>query len=85
MPLPVEEQVISIFAGTNGILDALTVEHVRRFEAHLHRYVREQRPEIVKELRDKKQISPELADAMKKALTEARETYVAEHPEAKAA
>ena len=85
VPLAVEEQVISIFAGTNGFLDSLSVEHVRRFEAHAHRYVREQRPEITKELREKKQISPELAEVMKKALTEARETYLAEHPEAKAA
>jgi F-type H+-transporting ATPase subunit alpha len=85
VPQAVEEQVISIFAGTNGILDPLSIEHVRPFEAHLHRYVREQRPEIAQELRDKKQISPELGEALKKALLEARETYMAEHPEAKAA
>ena len=85
VPLAVEEQVISIYAGTNGILDSLAVEHVLPFEVHLHRYVREQRPEIVKELREQKQISPGLADVLKKALTEARETYLAEHPEAKAA
>jgi F-type H+-transporting ATPase subunit alpha len=85
VPQPVEDQVISIFAGTNGILDTLAVDHVRRFEAHLQRYMREQRPELVKELREKKQISPELSDAFRKAMVEARDTYVAEHPEAKAA
>jgi F-type H+-transporting ATPase subunit alpha len=85
VPQPVEDQVISIFAGTNGILDALTVDHVRRFEAHLQRYMREQKPDLVKELREKKQISPELSDALKKSMVEARDAYVAEHPEAKAA
>ncbi|HVR30455.1 MAG TPA: F0F1 ATP synthase subunit alpha [Thermoanaerobaculia bacterium] len=84
-PLSVEEQVISVFAGTNGILDPLDVEHVRPFEAYLHRYLREQRPEIVAELRDKKQIPPELSEGMTKAMTEARETYLAERPEAKVA
>jgi F-type H+-transporting ATPase subunit alpha len=84
-PLRVEEQVMSIFAGTNGILDPLDVEHVRPFEAYLHRYLREQRPEIVGEVRDKKQISPELAESMKKAMVEAREAYLAERPEAKVA
>jgi F-type H+-transporting ATPase subunit alpha len=84
-PLSVEEQVLSVYAGTTGILDTLGVEHVRPFEAHLHRYMREQRPEMVQELRDKKQISPELAAGLQKAMNEARETYLAEHPEAKAA
>jgi F-type H+-transporting ATPase subunit alpha len=85
VPLAVEEQVLSIFAGTNGILDPLSVDHVRPFEAYLHRYMREQRPEIVSEVRDKKQISPELAESMKKAMLEARDAYLAERPEAKVA
>ena len=34
-PLPVEEQVVSIFAGTKGFLDDLAVADVRRFEAEL--------------------------------------------------
>jgi F-type H+/Na+-transporting ATPase subunit alpha len=84
-PLPVEEQVLSIYAGTNGILDPLAIEHVRPFEAYLHRYMREQHPDLVGELRDKKQISPELGPSLKKALTEAREGYLAERPEAKVA
>src|SRR5688500_4847435 len=35
-PLPVELQVVSIFAGTSGYLDDLPVSDVRRFEAELH-------------------------------------------------
>jgi F-type H+-transporting ATPase subunit alpha len=34
-PMPVEEQVISIYTGTNGLLDDLPVEDVQRFEAEL--------------------------------------------------
>ena len=34
-PMPVEEQVVSIFAGTNGYLDDIPVADVRRFEAEL--------------------------------------------------
>ena len=34
-PMPVEEQVVSIFAGTNGYLDDIPVEDVSRFEAEL--------------------------------------------------
>src|SRR5512138_882192 len=35
-PMPVELQVVSIFAGTNGYLDDLLIEDVRRFESELH-------------------------------------------------
>ena len=38
-PMPVQEQVVSIYAGTNGYLDPITVEDVRRFENELHRMV----------------------------------------------
>ncbi len=35
VPMPVEKQVVSIFAGTNGYLDEIPVEHVRRYEREL--------------------------------------------------
>ena len=39
-PMPVEEQVVAIYAGTSGHLDDLPVEDVQRFEAELLEYVR---------------------------------------------
>ncbi|MEM9515615.1 MAG: F0F1 ATP synthase subunit alpha [Actinomycetota bacterium] len=39
-PMPVEEQVVAIYAGTNGHLDDLPVEDVQRFESELLEYVR---------------------------------------------
>ena len=39
-PMPVEEQVVSIFAGTGGYLDDIPVADVKRFEAELLEYVR---------------------------------------------
>jgi F-type H+-transporting ATPase subunit alpha len=38
-PMPVELQVVSVFAGTGGYLDDVPVEDVKRFEAELHAYV----------------------------------------------
>ena len=43
-PLPVEQQVLSIFAGTKGFLDNLPVDAVRPFEAELYRYLRRAAP-----------------------------------------
>src|SRR5438094_6017027 len=55
-PLPVEEQVVSIFAGTRGYLDDLPVEDVRRFEAELLEGVRSRNTQLLDELRASKSL-----------------------------
>ena len=51
-PMPVEEQVVSVFAGTNGYLDHLPVSDVKRFETELLDWVRARKPELLAEIRD---------------------------------
>ena len=46
-PMPVEEQVASIFAGTQGFLDAVDTKDVVRYEAALLSYLRSDKPEIL--------------------------------------
>src|SRR5947207_270734 len=46
-PMPVEEQVVSIFAGTNGYLDDIPVTDVKRFEMELHEYIRTRHGDIL--------------------------------------
>jgi F-type H+-transporting ATPase subunit alpha len=53
-PMPVEEQIVEIFAGTQGFLDDLPVEKVRSFLADLRDYVKSQHPEVLKAIRDEK-------------------------------
>jgi F-type H+-transporting ATPase subunit alpha len=84
-PMAVEDQVLSIFAGTKGIFDGLRVAHVRSFEAEMHRYFRDERPELRDEIREKKEISAELEGKILEAMQQAREHYFAEQPEAKVA
>ena len=50
-PMPVEEQVVSIFAGTKGYLDDIPVADVRRFENELLDYVRSRHGAMLAELR----------------------------------
>ena len=50
-PMPVEEQVVSIFAGTNGVLDDLPVDDVRRFESELLDYFRGPHADMLAEIR----------------------------------
>ena len=50
-PMPVEEQVVSIFAGTKGYLDDIPVADVRRFEIELLEYTRARHGALLAELR----------------------------------
>ncbi len=49
-PLPVQEQVIVIYAGSNGWVDSVAVPEVRRFEAELLEYMRSSHPEILESI-----------------------------------
>jgi F-type H+/Na+-transporting ATPase subunit alpha len=52
-PMPVELQVISIFAGTGGYLDDVPVADVRRFENELHEWMRSRHGNVLDEIRTK--------------------------------
>jgi F-type H+-transporting ATPase subunit alpha len=58
-PMPVELQVVSIFAGTNGYLDDLPIEDVRRFESELHDFFRTRQAELLATIRDTGQLPEE--------------------------
>jgi F-type H+/Na+-transporting ATPase subunit alpha len=58
-PLSVEDQVISVFAGTRGYLDNLPVDQVGKFEAHLLSEIKAREPGIVAAIRNDQQIKPE--------------------------
>src|SRR5262249_3524559 len=67
-PLPVEEEVVAIFAGVNGYLDKLQVAQIRRFEEELLRMFRATQARLLEEIRTKREISKDLSDALKKAI-----------------
>jgi len=81
-PLPVEKQILIIFAGTGAYLDDLPVELCRPFEAELYRFVENGHPEILNEIREKKVLSDDLKNAMHAAVKEFKERFVAEHVKA---
>jgi len=75
-PIPVEEQIAIIFVGVNGYLDDLPVEACRRFESEYLQYLKSSHPDILKEIKEKKEISSELEDRMKKAIEDFRKIFV---------
>jgi F-type H+-transporting ATPase subunit alpha len=67
-PMKVEEQVVVIYAGVNGYLDPIKVSEVQRFEAELLRYMRAEHQNILDDIRDKKEITKETGESLKKAV-----------------
>jgi F-type H+-transporting ATPase subunit alpha len=63
-PLPVEQQVLAIFAGGNGFLDSVPVTDIQRYEAELHRFVETRYPQLLATLREKKAIDDGLREQM---------------------
>jgi F-type H+-transporting ATPase subunit alpha len=55
-PMPVEEQVVSIFAGTRGYLDKIDVGAVTRFEASMLGELRSRQPGILESIRGKREL-----------------------------
>src|SRR5215217_7708109 len=56
-PMPVEEQVVSIYTGTRGYLDAVKIEDVTRYERALLSELRSRAPEIVEAIRTERELS----------------------------
>ncbi|MDQ3826055.1 MAG: F0F1 ATP synthase subunit alpha, partial [Actinomycetota bacterium] len=56
-PVPVEEQVVSIFLGTRGHLDDVAVDDVRRFESEFLADIRRHHSDILDTIRESKQFS----------------------------
>ena len=69
-PLPVERQVLAIFAGTNGFIDEVPVKDVRRFEAELCEFAETRHTATMKELGDKKVIDDALKAKIEALLKE---------------
>ncbi|MCJ2177927.1 F0F1 ATP synthase subunit alpha [Novosphingobium album (ex Hu et al. 2023)] len=67
-PLPFEEQVVSIYAGTNGFLDSIAVDKVTEYEAEMLSFMRSQHADVLTEIRTSQKFEGEVADKTKAAL-----------------
>jgi F-type H+-transporting ATPase subunit alpha len=76
-PFPVEEQVVSIWAGTRGYLDDVPVEDVRRFEADFLDYVK-RRTSILTTLAQTNKLEDDTVEALKTAVTDFKKGFFGE-------
>ena len=83
-PLPVEKQIVIIFAGTNGYLDDLEIEDCQPFEQGLYEFMDSSYPSVGSQIIQKKQIDEPLRAEIRKMLDEYKAKFLAER-KAKAA
>ncbi|MFL6782310.1 MAG: F0F1 ATP synthase subunit alpha [Sphingomicrobium sp.] len=74
-PMPIEEQVASIFAGTQGFLDSVETRDVVRYEAAMLSFLRSEKKDLLKKIRDTKALDDDTAKALKDALGEFGKTF----------
>jgi F-type H+-transporting ATPase subunit alpha len=84
-PLPIEKQVVIIFAGTQGYLDDLPVEQVRKFEEEMYRYVDNVHRALWDKIIEKKALDDALRAEIHAVLKEFKERFVAEQQPAQPA
>jgi F-type H+-transporting ATPase subunit alpha len=75
-PFPVEEQVVSIYAGTRGYLDKLAVNQIGRFETQLLQTLRASHKEILDGIRKEKALTPDLESKLKAVLESVIKSFV---------
>ncbi len=69
-PMPVEHQVMVLYAVANGYLDQVPIEQIQRWETGFHEFLREQRPGIGRSIRDTGTLADEMVTKLKAAIEE---------------
>ncbi len=77
-PVPVEKQVVVIFAVTNGFLDDVDVAHIRQWERDLLGYLEAQKADVLNDIRTRKAMDDDLTKRLKAAIQAFKPTFVAE-------
>jgi len=76
-PVPVERQILIIYAGTNGFVDHLPESALKKYEADLGRFIENRYPDIYNDIRTKRDLTDELKGRTNTALKEFNESFTA--------
>ncbi len=75
IPMPVEEQILVIFAGTNNFLEELAVDEIAQYETKLLEFARQEYGDILRDIREKKSLDSDLKEKMKEMLTQFKDIF----------
>ena len=74
-PMPVEHQIVSIYAGVNGFLDDVPTEEIGRFERELLRYMELNHPRLLREIAERGKMDEEMLRSLHDAVAEFKRTF----------
>ena len=74
-PVPLDKQVMSLWAAGAGKLDAVPVQYVKQWEAAMHAYMDANRPEIGQSIMRSKDLAPEVIDSLSVAIDDFNQTW----------
>ncbi|YP_247584.1 ATP synthase CF1 alpha subunit (chloroplast) [Cucumis sativus] len=75
-PLTVDEQIMTVYTGTNGYLDSLEIAQVRKFLVELRTYVKTNKPQFQEIISSTKTFTPEAEVLLKEAIQEQMERFL---------
>jgi len=77
MPMPVQEQVASMYAATRGFMDDVPVEAVRKFEADYLEFLRNAKADILSDIKTKQKLDDDIENRLKAAIEEFKKGFQA--------
>jgi len=77
-PLPVEQQISLIFLGVRGYLDRIPVTEIARAESEFHAFMQSQHEDLLRDIRDQKELTPEIDERLGKTCEEFMKTFAVE-------
>ncbi len=76
LPMPVEEQVVSIYAGVNGFLDEVPKDKVSEFESDFIKYMRSANADVLNTIRDTGKLEDDTISKLVKAINDFKSTFL---------
>jgi len=70
VPIPVEKEVVLLYAGANGYIDTYPENALKKYEQELFKFMDEKYPDVLAEIKAKKEIDPSIEEKLYKALNE---------------
>ncbi len=77
-PIPVEKQIMILFAGTTGLLDEIPLEEIKRFEKELFRFVDNNYPRIAQVIKESADLGDDIESELRSAIEEFKKTFLAQ-------
>ena len=74
-PLPVEKQVLIIYAGTNGFIDELPLTTLKKYEQELYSFIESKHPDVFADILKKRELDGDLRAKINKALEEFKAVF----------